>query len=121
MFLIFGTTQGKKSFGFRFCRYLACCAQGGNMEVFCTYTAFTLFFLPLFRYGKRYFAACPQCGVVYEMSVEEGKRLSRDPSAQIDPNNLFIVQDSYKKTCPSCKSSVNGDCLYCPYCGARLR
>ena len=118
MFLIIGTNSGISDFGYRRCLFpLPCGCQGGAFS--CSYQALTLFFLPLLRFGRRYFLTC-SCGAMYEMPKEEGKRLEKNPNAEIDPHNLFIVQSSSKKTCPFCKSSVNRDSLYGPRCGAKL-
>jgi len=90
------------------------------VTVTCTFQQFTLFFIPLFRFGKRYFITCPNCGAVYELRKDEGERVAANWSAEINPDCIFIVQNSYKKTCPACKCSVNSDCRYCPNCGQRL-
>ena len=95
MFLIFGINDGNESLGARWCPYLTCHPNGAWMEITCTYQAFTLFFIPLFRISKRYFATCPYCGSVYEIPKEEWKRLSRDSSLPLNPDTLYIVPVSY--------------------------
>ncbi len=121
MFLIFGITNGTNDLGVRKCRFFSCCSSSEVMAaVTCTFEQFTLFFIPLFRFRKRYFVSCPNCGTVYEMRSDEGKRIERDYAAEINPDMLFIVQGANKKTCPSCKCSVDPYCRYCPNCGTSL-
>ena len=121
MFLIFGITNGANDLGVRKCGFFSCCASHEVMAaVTCTFQQFTLFFIPLFRFGKRYFVSCPNCGTVYEVRKDEGQRLERDYAAEINPDTLFIVQGASKKICPNCKSSVAPNCRYCPNCGTSL-
>ena len=120
MFLIFGINDGNESLGARWCPYLMCHPNGAWMEITCTYQAFTLFFIPLFRISKRYFATCPYCGSVYEIPKEEWKRLSRDSSLPLNPDTLYIVYGAQKKTCPVCNSAVAPESRFCPNCGTPL-
>lgn len=57
---------------------------------------------------------------MYEVRGYEGERAARNPNSEFDSDTIFIVQNSYKKTCPACKCSVNSDSRYCPNCGQRL-
>ena len=121
MFLIFGVTNGANDLGVHKCRFFLCCSSREVMaSVTCTFQQFTLFFIPLFRFGKRYFVSCPNCGTVYEMRSDEGKRMERDYAAEIDPDMLTIVQGATQKICPKCKCAVDPKCRYCPNCGTNL-
>jgi len=119
MFFVFGITSGSKDLGTRRCRALSCC--GSSMAaVICTFQQFTLFFIPIFRFGKRYFVTCPSCGSVYEMAKPEGQRVERDTSAEISPDQIYIVQGANRKTCPGCHCAIDPNSRYCPNCGTRL-
>jgi len=121
MFLIFGIINGTNDLGAHKCRLFACCGCSEVMAlVTCTYQQFSLFFIPLFRFGKQYFVSCPNCGTVYEIRNDEGKRMEKDFSAEISPDMLTIVHGATKKTCPSCKCAVDTKCRYCPNCGTSL-
>jgi len=121
MFLIFGFTNGVSNIGLRKCSFFSCCGNSGvTTGVTCTFQQFTLFFIPIFRFSKRYFITCPNCGTVYELTKDEGRRIVRDVTAEINPDNLFIVQAANKKTCPNCKCSVDPRSRYCPNCGVNL-
>ncbi len=122
MFFIVGITSGTTNLGFRVCGYFSCCSlRKQTAMVTCVYRQFTFFFLPLFRFGKRYFVSCPNCGAVYEIDREEGKRIERDPAAVINPDRIFRVAGQHSgRFCPNCGKQVNPDCRFCPYCGTKL-
>lgn len=122
MFFIIGVTSGTNNLGTRRCGRFSCCGTYGVMAaVTCAYQQFTFFFLPLFRFGKRYFVSCPNCGAVYEISKDEGRRIEHDFTAEINPDKIVrVVSGRAVKFCPNCGAQVNSDCRYCPNCGAKL-
>ncbi|XOQ44540.1 MAG: zinc-ribbon-15 domain-containing protein [Clostridium sp.] len=121
MFFIIGIISGTTEIGMRRCAYFPCCSLRENLAlVTCAYQQFTLFFLPLFRFGKRYFVSCPNCGAVYEINRDEGKRIEHDPNAQINPDKMFRVAGRTARFCPNCGAQVNPQSHFCPYCGTRL-
>lgn len=118
MFLLFGVNTETKEYGQRRAQpAISCC---GTLIVSCTYQVFTLFFIPLFRFNRQYFATCPVCGTVYELPKAEGERAVKDPFAVIDASHIFIVRRGTKKTCPRCNSSVDAGSRFCPQCGQPL-
>ncbi len=121
MFFIIGITSGSKDLGTRRCSAFSCCGSFGAMgTVICTFQQFTLFFIPIFRFGKRYFITCPNCGTVYEMTKAEGQRMERDTDAEINADQIFAVQGASRKICPGCHCSIDPNARYCPNCGTRL-
>lgn len=121
MFFIIGITSGTVELGLRSCGFFPCCSiRGSRALVTCVYRQFTFFFLPLFRFGKRYFVSCPNCGAAYEINREEGRRIERDPYAEIEPDSIFRVAGRTVRFCPNCGTQVDPDSRYCPYCGVKL-
>lgn len=124
MFFIVGIDSGSENIGLRKCTFFPCCNRYGTMAaVTCSYQVFTLFFIPLFRFGKRYFVTCPQCGTVYELSREEGRRIARDPGAEINPSQMYALRNfnnAYGKTCPNCHAAVDPNAHFCSNCGTKL-
>ncbi len=121
MFFIIGVSGGSKDLGTRRCRLFNCCGSAVTMAaVVCTFQQFTLFFIPIFRFGKRYFITCPNCGTVYEMTKEEGKRIEKDYSAEVDPSQMYAVQGASHKVCPNCRNAIDPNARFCPNCGTRL-
>jgi DNA-directed RNA polymerase subunit M/transcription elongation factor TFIIS len=88
--------------------------------VTCASQRFIFFFIPLFRFGKRYFISCPNCGSVYEISKDEGKRLERDPNAEVNPEKIIRLAKRSSQYCPACGASVEPGSRFCPRCGQKL-
>lgn len=121
MFFFFAITSDTREIGRRLCRYFPCCgANGAIAAVTCVSQRLILFFIPLFRFGKRYFISCPNCGAVYEISKEEGRRLEHDPAAEVDPNQIYRMVGRTVHYCPNCGAPVGPDSRYCPRCGRML-
>ena len=118
MFFLFGVVSGMRDLGERSCM-LPCCGMV-RAVLTCSFHQFTLFFVPLFRFQKRYFLTCPRCGSIYALSKEEGRRLERDPHAQADPTALSFLRQSGRRCCPHCGCNVEANSRYGPQCGAFL-
>ena len=133
MFFIFGIDQGKKEIGC-FGPYICkACGSYGRYEVFMTYMCFSLFFIPVFKWGKRYYAQSTCCRSLWELNPETGRRLACGEQAKIAPEDLWETGGSFqggsggtggRKTellvCPSCGYETAEEFSYCPKCGARL-
>jgi endogenous inhibitor of DNA gyrase (YacG/DUF329 family) len=122
MFFFIAVVSGREELGPRRCGRFPCCGTvGAAAPVTCVFQRFILFFIPLFRFGRRYFVSCPNCGAVYEIEPEEGRRIERDPAAEIDPERMHRVSSGRAANfCPNCGSPVPLDARYCPRCGTRL-
>ncbi|WP_416200891.1 zinc ribbon domain-containing protein [Thermocaproicibacter melissae] len=88
--------------------------------VTCASQRFIFFFIPMFRFGKRYFISCPNCGSVYEISREVGKRLEHDPNAEVNPEKIFRLARRASHYCPFCGTAVPPGSRFCPHCGQKL-
>lgn len=122
MFFFFAVTSDTRELGRRKCRYFPCCGVTDAMAVVtCASQRFIFFFIPLFRFGKRYFISCPNCGSVYEIARDEGKRLERDPSAEVNPEKIHrLAGGRAAHYCPHCGAPVEPGNLFCPHCGQKL-
>lgn len=120
MFFFIAVTSGSKNLGQRRCNF-SCCGASGMVPVTCAYQQLILFFFPVFRFGKRYFVSCPNCGAVYEISSLEGKRIEKSSTAEIDPDQMFRLNTHMPRFCPNCGSQVEPGNRFCPNCGVRLQ
>ena len=118
MFLMFGIVSGMRDLGVRCC-VLPCCGSV-RAALTCSFHQFTLFFVPLFRFRKRYFLTCPHCGSIYALSKEEGRRLERNTDAQADPTQLHFWRQLGRRCRPHCGCNVETNSRYCPQCGTFL-
>ncbi len=91
MFFVAGISQGEKLL--KFSQLLICpnCGRYGRVSVFMRYTCFTFFFIPLFRWNRRYYARMECCGAVCELDPALGKAIARGQTVSIDPNALHFL------------------------------
>ena len=149
MFFMMGITQGRKDLTFTQTVICNRCGQYGRYMVFMTYTVLSLFFIPVFRWGKKYYVKMSCCGATYELDREVGREIERGMDVEIRPGDLEYMggqnpysysgywnnqdyedqpemigkDDSYItviKRCPNCGFSTEEDYDYCPKCGSRL-
>jgi uncharacterized C2H2 Zn-finger protein len=121
MFLAMGITSGAADLRVRKCSFFPCCGQNSTMAALtCTFEQVTLFFIPLFRFNKRYFISCTKCGSVYELEKDEGRRLEKDYYAEVNRDKIYAFRGSTAKICPNCRCTVDPNARYCPNCGSKL-
>lgn len=146
MFFIMGINSGQKELPFRQLVVCGICGGYGRYQVFMTYTSLSLFFIPILKWGRRYYVTMSCCGSVYELAPEVGKRIAKGEQAEIYPADLTLVKrgrrqawapdsgygDSQedcgpakaaggKHVCENCGYETSEDFSYCPKCGEKLK
>ena len=122
MFLMMGIMPGRRDFDFNQMITCPICGAYGSYRVFVTYTVLSLFFIPCFKWGKRYYVQTTCCNTVYELDPEVGKRIAHGEDVTIRQEDLTRVMDqrySVKK-CKNCGYSTDEDFEFCPKCGNRF-
>lgn len=105
MFFMIGTWPGSKNLGFH-----------NGYEITVTYNSLVIFFIPVFKFSKRYVAE--RCGRVYELDPEIGKAIERgeEPEFSFDREYTFSINK-----CRYCGFSTTDMTFeYCPKCGREL-
>ena len=143
MLFIGGISSGSRQIANEYIKTVICsrCGAYGRYQIFMTYMYFSFFFIPLFRWNKRFYVKMSCCGAVYELDPEVGRRLLRGEGVDIAESDLSLVQDgnrpSYgerreeeqaalagtvraEKRCPNCGYETAEEFAYCPKCGTRL-
>ena len=92
MFFMIGTTSGRKDFDYRDTVICGSCGRYGSYHVFMTYLQLLLFFIPCFRWNRRYFVEMSCCGTIYELDPAVGERIARGEHVEIHPSELRLVQ-----------------------------
>ena len=79
MFFMIGINDGRKDIAYAG-RLMSCpgCGQTGSCSVFMTYTVLLLFFIPCFKWNRRYFVRTSCCNRTYELSFEKNIWFSED-------------------------------------------
>lgn len=104
------------------------CGAYGRYQVYMTYLYFSFFFIPLFKWNKKFYVKMSCCGAVYELDPAVGQQLLRGMDTEICEEDLTLVQDgngnpwsgSGKKRCAACGYEAEADFSYCPKCGQPL-
>jgi hypothetical protein len=123
MFFIFGIANGEKKIEFVQTMVCSRCGQFGRLEAFMTYMYFSLFFIPILRWNKRYYIKSSCCNTVYEIDRELGKRIHKGEPVNLTEADLHIVnQRTYysQQSCPNCGYPTSNEYEYCPKCGRKL-
>ncbi|HBM75727.1 MAG TPA: zinc ribbon domain-containing protein [Clostridiaceae bacterium] len=115
-FGIFGV-QNKSRVVKEFNNVICRCGRLSSMQLIEEYMYFHFFFIPIFRWGRKYFVQARCCGRLYEVPEDYKDELLT--SDTIDLNRLREKESPYK-ICPSCGKYVDSNYKYCPYCGAEL-
>lgn len=149
MFLIIGVNDGQNALYYEKLVYFSHLGRAVNVTVFVTFTQLMLFFIPTFKWNKRYYVQLPN-GEVYELNADVGRQVERGRDVEIkeadcypsDSANYYAnggfsgslkdlfgfggtssnggnSSDVYN--CPHCGYPIVDDFDYCPKCGKRLK
>ena len=121
MFFIMGISNGEKKLNFDQLEICRRCGQYGHLEIYMTYMYFMFFFLPIFKWNKRYYAKMSCCGSVCELRPEVGKEIAQGNLTHLNVEELDFAKQAYSmKSCQNCGFSTMDDFQYCPKCGSKL-
>lgn len=128
MIFIGGISQGRKILDYVRTVICGCCGRYGRYEVIMTYTYFSFFFIPLFKWNRQFYVRMTCCGAVYSLDQEVGKAILAGRDVEIRPEDLTLVQGGdgsgtygrMKKHCSRCGYETFEDFEYCPKCGERF-
>lgn len=121
MFFIMGISQKEKELEFNQVITCKCCKRYSNIQVYMTYTYFMLFFIPLFKWNKRYYVKNNCCGSVAELDNEIGRKIENGEPVTIDTDNLdYGLRKNNIKVCSVCGYTTDEDFIYCPKCSNKF-
>ncbi len=122
MFFIIGISSGVKQL--TFLQTIVCpkCDHFGRLTIFMTYTYFSFFFIPLFKWGKKYYAKTSCCNAVYSIAPELGKSIEKGETITLSQEDLHFAETEahFGRECPLCGYPVSDSFEYCPKCGRKL-
>lgn len=99
------------------------CGSFTSYKLIKSYTFFHIFFIPLFKWNKKYFLISRCCNNVWEIPYDIGEKLEGEDSIPMnfdDYKNITKVDDNYKLICPICRNKMQSNYIYCPFCGSKL-
>lgn len=122
MFFIFGISTKEKDIDFVQTIVCSSCGSYGRLEVFMTYTYFSLFFIPIIKWNKKYYVKSTCCGSLYTINENLGKDIERGQVSNIDERDLQPININHNKerVCSNCNYPLDSDYEYCPKCGRKI-
>ncbi|NEZ46784.1 zinc ribbon domain-containing protein [Clostridium niameyense] len=101
------------------------CGMFTRYTIIKTYNVFHFFFLPLIKWGEKYYLKSRCCNTIYEINKEDINKINESKSLQditikeiySDINYSSICADII---CPNCKRKMEKNFTYCPYCGKKI-
>ena len=120
--MFFVVTSGQKEKKLQFNQMIMCknCDRYGHIEIYKIYSYLSFFFIPLFKWNKRYYAKMQCCNAVCEISKELGIQIEKGVITSLDPSILHFTKQYQYKTCYQCGYTTSEDFDYCPKCGSKL-
>lgn len=122
MFFIFGISNKQEELDFSQTLICKTCGAYGRLEAFMTYSYFSLFFIKILKWNKKYYIRNTCCGSIYKIDETLGKLIKRGESIKTEELDLEPINENYSKIkrCKSCSYPIEDDFEYCPRCGAKL-
>ncbi len=124
MFFIFGISTGEKKLDYNQTILCNKCGQFGRLEIFMTYYCFTLFFIPIIKWGRQYLVKNTCCNKVYSLDKTIGNSIRKGETVIISDRDLSkeytTTYDDGSKKCDSCGNQALSSYSYCPKCGNKL-
>ena len=89
-----------------------------------TYNTLSLFFIPIKKWGKRYYIKTKCCNSIYEVNADIGKLVESGVDVTISSADIILRQINTavtgKKYCPNCGAKLQDGFTFCPNCGVKL-
>lgn len=120
MFFIMGINQLQKDLDFDQTVVCPVCGRFGHLHIVMVYTCLSLFFLPVLKWGKRYYASIGCCGAGCELDPDLGRSIARGEMDTLDPAALHFSAGQGVRRCRRCGYTTNEDFEFCPKCGAQF-
>lgn len=124
MFFIFGIENKEKVI--KTIRNIICkgCGQMSSYELLFTYNFLHLFFIPIFKWNKKYYLRARCCNSIFEISKVTFDKINDQQGEEININD-YELKEKYNPNngtviCSSCGRRVDSSFEYCPYCGGKL-
>ncbi|HOK48776.1 MAG TPA: zinc ribbon domain-containing protein [Sedimentibacter sp.] len=124
MFFIAGINRKREQLDYYEPIMCSACTKYGRFEAYVEYSVLSLFFIPIFRFGKKYYARTTCCNSLYLITnKEKGLMMERGQGHNVflKDEDLMLIQKGFSgRTCPNCYNQVSQEHNYCPNCGTKL-
>ena len=115
--MLFGIDSGEDRLDFVQNVICSCCGSYGRISVYVVYSVLTLFFIPVFKFSKRYYATMSCCGASCDISKETGSAIEKGKISEVPPEELRFTGRGVRHHCAYCGYDTDEDFQFCPKCG----
>lgn len=123
MFFMIGITHQRKELDYYEPILCDSCSKYGRFEAYMEYNLLVLFFIPILKFNKKFYARTTCCNNIYLITNrEKGLMMERQQG-----HNVFLKQEDIKlikkgdgdleTTCENCGFLYNKEYKFCPNCG----
>ena len=116
---IFGITNGEKELNWYENRICGECGRMSRYYGYMTYSVFTLFFIPIFKFAKKYYVKSSCCGALFEVPQDKGRKMEKGEDVHFTDGELRKVYGG-RRFCDGCGYPLEEGQLYCPHCGRKI-
>lgn len=124
MFFIAGIAANQKQLEHNQMLICPTCGKYCGIEVSMTYMYFSLFFIPIIKWNKKYYVKSSCCQSIYSISKELGSQIERGQTITLRESDIEMVDNGYNKgyhnCCPNCGFALNETFKYCPNCATPI-
>ena len=121
MFFIMGIYD--KEYPLAFDQMVVCpfCGRYTRVQVVMVCIVFSVFFIPLIKFNRRYQVRFGCCQSAAALSAELGRQIEKGTLKHLSEQDLPRPAIAGRKVCTSCGFSTTEAFDYCPKCGRPLR
>lgn len=95
------------------------CGAYDRYEVIRAYDYFHVFFIPVWKWNKRYYVRTRCCQRVCELDEGVGSRIEQGQTVTITSSHVRC-SEQVGPFCPDCGAQLDGSFRFCPYCGGKV-
>lgn len=124
MFFIGGISSKQDKLDFNQTVVCSNCGKYGRYEIISEYMYFSLFFIPILKWNKKYYVKSSCCHSMYSIDKEIGDKIARGEKIDIKEKDLKLIKKGQHysfKRCSSCGYETYDDFAYCPKCANTLK
>ncbi len=96
------------------------CGSLSRGELIEEYSYFHFFFIPLFKWNRRYFMRFRCCNRICRVPDDYMKDLKNSNDVDIDRLEEITSYERTLDVCPGCGAKLHSSFAFCPYCGAKI-
>ena len=97
------------------------CQGYGRFTLIHVCQVFSLFFVPIFKWGHQYYVQSSCCHCTYTIDENKAEAIRRGQCSSFSYEDLTLVRESHVLRCPHCHRILERRSPFCPECGNPLK